>query len=253
MFIRFVHATVKPEHHRDILNLYESMVMPALKNVGGCLFAGLIRNEHTQDEFISMTLWDTRASAETYELSPVYRELLETSIPFLAESSEWRLHLTKDLQLAYEAVPLSPVVRSHEVTAKKNSHAIPGSHFAAMYVRIVSLHVREGKMTEFNRLYEREILPVLQQVEGCRYAYLTINGADEQEAISVTIWESKRDADAYEQSGLFDDLKDRVKHTLSEIYQWKMNLQRESGAHVFSTGDVAVHGYSAITGKNFVV
>lgn len=253
MFIRFVHVSVKPEHVVDIRNLYESTVVPTLQKVSGCLFAGLIRNEHKPEEFTSMTLWKSGEQAVAYEQGPVYKELLEVSRQYLADSTEWRIQLTKDLELEYAPVPQEPVINTFEVKAEKEGSAMRSSYFPSMYVRIVSVQLQEGKMEEFREVYEHEILPVLREVRGCHYVFLTEGSSDRNEVISITVWDSKQDADAYESSGLFNELTERIQHTLSEIYQWKMNLQRQGGKQVVTTADVNVQSFSGVVGKSFAL
>ena len=137
------------------------------------------------------------------------------------------------------------------MTAQTNSEVPPQDAGGRMYLRIVSAKVRPEKMEELRRIYSDEIIPALQATRGCRYAYLTQGIEETNEAISVTIWNSKEDADAYEKSGVFADLLERVKHTFAEVYQWKMALEREFRGAVVSSEDYGVEGYSIVAGKRF--
>jgi heme-degrading monooxygenase HmoA len=94
-------------------------------------------------------------------------------------------------------------------------------------------------------------LPALRQVKGCRYAYLTENAKEKNRIISLTIWDSKQDAEAYEQSGLFESLKTKIEHTFAEIYQWKMQLEKDSGGQVVTSEEMTVGGYKVVAGKSF--
>jgi len=58
-------------------------------------------------------------------------------------------------------------------------------------------------------LYREEIIPGLRRVPGCRVAFLTGQKNDTHELISVTIWNSKSDAEEYEQDGEFAVLNER--------------------------------------------
>ncbi len=120
-----------------------------------------------------------------------------------------------------------------------------------IYVRVVSPKIRPGMMEEFKRIYAEEILPVLREVKGCRYAYLTEGTKDKNEVISVTIWDSQKDAENYETGGLFDLLKGKVRQTFSELYQWKRKLEKDSGKPVVTSEDMMVKHYNVVTGKSF--
>lgn len=250
MYMRFVQLKVKPDKYSAMYGHYTDEVIPTLQKVKGCLYACLIRSEHHEDECISMTLWEDRRHAEAYEKSGVFGELLRQAAPHLADASEWRIHLSEDLKLEYAPVPATPVVNSFNITAEKSSHSVP--HGQSLFVRIVSPQIREGKTDEFRKIYTEEVLPALRSVPECRYAYLTENVKETNQLLSVTIWDSHQHAEAYEQSGVFAALIDKLKHTFSEVYQWKMQLQKESAGQVVTSQDLTVEGYSVVTGKSFL-
>jgi heme-degrading monooxygenase HmoA len=107
-------------------------------------------------------------------------------------------------------------------------------------------------LAEFRNIYGSEIIPTLKKTKGCRFAYLTENIQEEDDAISVTIWDSKEDADNYEKSGVFEDLTEKVKHTFSNLFQWKMALEKDSqGSKISTSADLKVSHYTMVAGRNF--
>ncbi len=106
-------------------------------------------------------------------------------------------------------------------------------------------------MEEFKKLYSAVIIPALKNTKGCQYAYLTESMQEENQIISLTIWDSKEDAERYEKSGRFAELTDKVKHTLSELYQWKMALEKETGKKAKTSEDLEVSRYSVVARKSF--
>ena len=92
---------------------------------------------------------------------------------------------------------------------------------------------------------------MLQKVQGCRYAFLTEGVKERNEVLSVTIWDRKEAADVYEESGLFRKLTRKVQHTFSELYQWKLSVEKRSSVQVSSTEDLSVSGYNVVSGKVF--
>ena len=72
----------------------------------------------------------------------------------------------------------------------------------------------------------------------------------DNEVISLSIWDSKEEAIAYEDSGAFDDLINILRPTFSQFYQWKMALDRDPAKKVSTTDDLTVTHYRVVTGKN---
>jgi heme-degrading monooxygenase HmoA len=249
--MRFLHIKIKPEKLPELRQFYETAVIPALQNLPGCRHASLIHSAHHEDECISLTLWDSQENAEAYAQSGLFQELLQASQPFLADSSEWKIELSEELKLEYRPVAEEPVVKSYVVAAAAKAEALPQEPFAVMYLRIVSSKIKPGKKEEFRRLYTEEIIPALRGVNGCRYAYLTESLEAQHEVISVTIWDSQREAENYEHSGLFEQLNKKVKHTFSDLYQWKMALEKTYGGQAATSDDQTVEHYSIVTGRSF--
>jgi len=91
MFLRLVHLKIQPDRLSEIKTVYGSKVIPNLRAMKGCLSGNLIYSDHNPDECISMTLWEKKADADTYERSGVFRQLLDEVRPFLADSCEWKI------------------------------------------------------------------------------------------------------------------------------------------------------------------
>ena len=251
MFMRIVHAKYKPELLTEIQKIFDNKIIPRLQKTEGCLCVCLIKSEIQRDEGVSMSLWDTQDHAEAYEKSGLYQEFLEELKPFLNNSSEWKIQLSKDLVLKYQSEEEEPVIKSYTSVLQENKK-IPvwdKNHF--MHVRIVSVKIQKGKIEEFKQIYNQEVIPALHKVEGFLYAYMTESHDEKDTILSVTIWNKKEDADEYEKSGMFNRITEKLKHTFSDLYQWKMKLEMESGRKVATSEDLTVKHYSIVTGKSF--
>lgn len=251
MFVRFLQLKVSTEYLKTLQGFYDKIVIPELQKISGCQYACLIQSGKSADEFVSMTFWSTKNEAEAYEKSGVYQSLLNQVKPFLAESSEWKIKLSDDFELKYEPIAEEPVLKEYAVSARSGEGAPGEEQNPRMYVRIVSAKITEGKMDEFKKLYTEIIIPALKNTTGCRYAYLTESMQEKNNVISLTIWNSKEDAEQYEKTGKFAELTDEVKHTLSELYQWKMALEKETGRRTKTSEDMEVTRYSVVTGRSF--
>ncbi len=252
MFMRFLQLKLKPDHINDFRNFYETEVTLELHNTPGCLFAGLIKSKPEENEFISLTLWQTQAQAENYETGGTFKQLFDQAKTYLSESAEWKIQLSEDMELKYGPVEEEPVIKKYSVAAQNGEDENFHLQSSNMYVRILSLIIQEDKIEEFKKLYSEIIIPALKSTKGCRYIYLTESINVKNEFISVTIWDSKEDANEYEAKGKFQELTEKVKHTFSQFYLWKMSLEKEYGSNLKTSEDFKVEGYSVVTGKSFL-
>jgi heme-degrading monooxygenase HmoA len=251
MLLRLVHLTLNTDRAEEVARVYGEKVLPVLHAAPGCLFATLIRSARNPNDAISMTLWDNLEHADAYEASGLFRRLLDTIAPNLAEASEWKVQLSKDLTLEYAPVQEEPTVRSYTVATSTETRPPTEAASSTSYVRILSVRLQPGKREEFERLYDTHILSTLRDVPGCRYAFLTEGLEDPNEVLSVTIWDSREAAQAYEASGVFRSLTRKVEHTFSELYQWKLFIEERPGGQATSTADLRVTGYDVVSGSSF--
>ncbi len=80
-----------------------------------------------------------------------------------------------------------------------------------MFARQVTLKLKANSPTEFNRIIENEILPLLRKQKGFRDE-ITFVAPERSEAIANSIWDTKEDAEAYNRAGYPEVLK-----TLSSV------------------------------------
>jgi len=248
MHLRFVQVKIKSDDVHKLRNVYEEKIIPTMQTIEGCCYVGLFHNIQYPDQCISLSLWSDRGKIDSYEKSGVFTELLNASKPYFDDSSEWQMKLSDDLTLTYTQVPQEAVVKDFTITSSDQKLVIYDKPF---FVRIVSHQVHSGMKEDFKRIYNNEVLPLITKVSGCRSAYLIENPEDDGKLFSITIWDAPADADRYEHSGVFETLLDKFKPVMSGVYQWKMRLERETGAQVVTTDDITVEGYSMITGKSF--
>ena len=85
-------------------------------------------------------------------------------------------------------------------------------------------------------------------MDGFRHAFLVESTQVDNDVLSVTVWENKEKADAYETSGRFDYLVDEIKPLLSSLFQWKFSLGSSGEDHVVTSDDLRVEGFEMLTG-----
>ena len=85
-----------------------------------------------------------------------------------------------------------------------------------MYVRLTYLNFLPGKAEEAKKIYNAELVPVVKKQKGnldCRMLE-PLDKADDY--VSMTVWETKEDADNYHSSGVYRQLVDRVRNLYSK-------------------------------------
>lgn len=96
-----------------------------------------------------------------------------------------------------------------------------------MYLRLVQAKVQPDLIAEIKYHYEKEILPTLENTEGCLYAGLVQNTRRKDEGISLTLWRSEADVQAYEHSGEFAKLLEVLRPYFSDLSEWKLALSED--------------------------
>jgi len=251
MFMRIVRSRINPGKIEAFRKFYNEESLPELHKVPGCLCARLIQGDRHEDEYLSMTLWESKQAAEAYGKSDLFKYLLQKLQPYLSESSEWKIQLSQDYSLDVESVKEEPVIQSYPIVAQTDSDFTTGDEAQSMYMRVVSVSILPEKLDEFKQLYLSELIPAVLGVDGCRYAYLAESIKEENEVYSVSIWNSKKQAENYEKSGLFHELTEKVKHTFENLHQWQMILQENYDEKVATDKALKVNYYAIVNQQTF--
>jgi heme-degrading monooxygenase HmoA len=112
-----------------------------------------------------------------------------------------------------------------------------------MYMRIVNLKVKEGRLQDFARFYEDRVIPALQETGGCLYASLLRPSDDDQECVSMTWWRSKEAAEEYDKGGRFDELLDESDPYLAEVSEGRVQSSAKSSEAFPTLQDPEVEAY----------
>jgi heme-degrading monooxygenase HmoA len=235
----------KPGHSRELRSFYQERVLPVLERTQGCLFAHLLQQSHSAEEFVSMTLWESPEDAAAYERGP-YRQLLQETARLPLETAEWRLNLADDPNETAELHLEEPPKDTYEVAAESGS--LSDAPASRLHVRIVSVQVKHDRIEEFERLYRKQVVPALSRLKGCRDVLLVKGYRRPDRFLSVSLWDREEDAVRYEISGEFDRLSEVLRDTLSERYAWQVHLMPSAGRGI--DGDpLDVKSYRTVSGK----
>jgi heme-degrading monooxygenase HmoA len=65
-----------------------------------------------------------------------------------------------------------------------------------MFARSVTMRLKPNSVAEFNRTFEKEILPLLQKQKGFQDA-ISLVASNGSEVVGISLWDQKEDAEAY--------------------------------------------------------
>lgn len=75
-----------------------------------------------------------------------------------------------------------------------------------MFARTVYLHLKSNCVAQFTQTIDEKIIPMLRKQEGFQdeLAFVIPNGT---EAVSITLWDRREDAERYSRSGYAETLR----------------------------------------------
>jgi hypothetical protein len=65
-----------------------------------------------------------------------------------------------------------------------------------MFARTVSIHLKSNMLSDYNRTFEKDVLPLLRKQKGFRDE-ITLSNPSSLDAVAISLWETRADADAY--------------------------------------------------------
>jgi hypothetical protein len=65
-----------------------------------------------------------------------------------------------------------------------------------MFARNVSIHLKSNMLSDYTRTFEKDVLPLLRKQNGFKDE-ITLAGSSGVDVTAISLWESKNDADTY--------------------------------------------------------
>ena len=81
-----------------------------------------------------------------------------------------------------------------------------------MWVRLTFVKIQPDKVDEVRKIYNDEIVPTVKAQKGNVDIFLMESVGEDEEVISFASWDSKENGDAYEASGTYIEMVNKVKH-----------------------------------------
>ena len=103
-----------------------------------------------------------------------------------------------------------------------------------MYARNVTLRIKHGMQSEVTKAFENQILPLLRKQKGFKEEIALCNPSS-PEAVAISLWENKSDADEYNTRVYPDVLKTLAK-----------TIEGTPRVHTFETVATSYHDVPAL-------
>ena len=104
-----------------------------------------------------------------------------------------------------------------------------------MFARNVYFHLKSSMLSDYTRILENEVLPLLRKQRGFQEE-ITLSNPGSRDATAISLWDSKADADAYNTNHYPEVLR-----TLAKMIDGTPKVQTfESVTSTFHNAPVAV-------------
>ena len=105
-----------------------------------------------------------------------------------------------------------------------------------MFARSVTVRLKPNSVAEFNKMFEKEILPLLQKQIGFRDE-ITLVASNGSEVVGISLWDQKEAAEAYNRTTYPE-----VKKLLAKVSEGTPQVQ------TYEVGSSTIHKFAAHAG-----
>ena len=92
MFVRLTYFGFKPEKLEELKKFYNETAIPTLKKQKGNLECKLLEPVDKKDDYISMTIWESKEDADAYHSKGVYKSLVDQVRPYFSKEPVLRVY-----------------------------------------------------------------------------------------------------------------------------------------------------------------
>ena len=76
-----------------------------------------------------------------------------------------------------------------------------------MFARTVRMHLKPNSVAQFTETMERDVIPLLRRQQGFKDEITLLPADGSNEAVAISFWEKRENADAYQRGAYPDVLK----------------------------------------------
>ena len=97
MFVRLTYFGFKPEKLQEMKKFYNEVAIPTVRHQKGNLDCRLLEPVAVNDDYISMTTWESQEDADAYHSKGVYKELVDQVRPSFSKEPVLRVYQSQDV------------------------------------------------------------------------------------------------------------------------------------------------------------
>jgi quinol monooxygenase YgiN len=97
MFVRLTFCKFLPEKINEARKLYIEEIMPTVRKQKGLLNIRFLEPVTKTEDYISFTEWETKADAELYETTGLYKKLVGKLEPFFVKQPELKTYTVEEI------------------------------------------------------------------------------------------------------------------------------------------------------------
>ena len=97
MFVRLTFCKFLPEKLSEARKLYIEEIMPTVRKQKGLLNIRFLEPVNKTEDYISLTEWETKADAELYEATGLYKKLVNKLEPFFTKQPELKTYTVEEI------------------------------------------------------------------------------------------------------------------------------------------------------------
>lgn len=92
-YLRIISHKVREGAEEEFAEIYNSEILPELKQIEGCKYAFLVDNSGNNGEMLSLSIWDSQEHIDRYEEEGIFEGFLDKLSHTLGDLYQWKMAL----------------------------------------------------------------------------------------------------------------------------------------------------------------
>ena len=95
MYVRLTYVAFLPDKVDEAKKIYNNEIVPIVKKQKGNLDCRMLEPIDSTDDYISMTVWDSKENADAYHVSGTYKQLVNKIQAFYSKNPVLKVYATE--------------------------------------------------------------------------------------------------------------------------------------------------------------
>ena len=97
MFVRLITCKFLPEKVKEARKIFTEEIVPTIRKQKGLIDIRFLEPTDKNGDYISITEWNTKADAELYENSGLYKKMVSKLEPFFTRQPEVKTYMVEEV------------------------------------------------------------------------------------------------------------------------------------------------------------